>query len=242
MRNVPDVALNADYRNSGYSIFYQGNWWIVGGTSCGSPLWAAFTARVNQQREANGLPLLGFANPALYPIASGARYGADFHDIANNSTNLFYKAVKGYDNATGWGSFNGANLLAHLAGELPDLTVTMSHAGDFTQGQTNAAYTITAGNDGNAPTTGTVTVTGTLPAGLKAAALKGTGWRCSVFRLTCTRSDILAAGESYPPIALTVRVAASAPSSVTGTAAVSGGGELNTGNNTVSDPTTILPR
>jgi len=27
---------------------------------------------------------------------------------------LFYPAVKGYDDATGWGSFNGANLLTSL--------------------------------------------------------------------------------------------------------------------------------
>jgi subtilase family serine protease len=113
-RNVPDVALNAD-QNTGYSIFFNGGWWVVGGTSCAAPLWAAFTARVNQQRSANGSTPLGFANPAIYQLASGAKYAADFHDIADGSTNLFYKAVTGYDNSTGWGSFNGANLLADLA-------------------------------------------------------------------------------------------------------------------------------
>ena len=43
--------------------------------------------------------------------------------------------------------------------QLPDLTIAKSHAGNFTQGQTGAAYTITASNVGSGPTSGTVTVT-----------------------------------------------------------------------------------
>jgi subtilase family serine protease len=115
MRNVPDVALDAD-PNTGYSIYFQGGWYLFGGTSCAAPLWAGFTALVNQQRVLNGTALLGFANPPLYTVAKGARYTTDFHDIADGSTNLFYPAVTGYDDATGWGSFKGASLLADLAG------------------------------------------------------------------------------------------------------------------------------
>ncbi len=114
MRNVPDVSLNAD-QYTGYSIYYKHGWWIYGGTSCAAPLWAAFTARVNQQRVANGMTTLGFANPSLYQIGTGAGYGTAFHDIADGSTNLYYPAATGYDNATGWGSFNGTSLMAALA-------------------------------------------------------------------------------------------------------------------------------
>lgn len=114
MRNVPDVSLNSD-QYSGYSIYYKHNWYIFGGTSCAAPLWAAFTARVNQVRAANGTAL-GFANPTIYKIATDTKYETDFHDIADGSTNLYYVAGTGYDNATGWGSFNGANLLADLTG------------------------------------------------------------------------------------------------------------------------------
>lgn len=114
-RNVPDVSLNSD-QYTGYSIYYKGGWYIFGGTSCASPLWAAFTARVNQMRIANGMSTLGFANPLIYQIAAGARGGADFHDVVNGTTNLYYVAGTGYDNATGWGSFNGAELLADLGG------------------------------------------------------------------------------------------------------------------------------
>ena len=50
---------------------------------------------------------------------------------------------------------------------------------------------------------------------------------------------MLAAGGSYPPLTLTVNVAANAPASVTNTATVSGGGEINTANDTATDLTTI---
>jgi kumamolisin len=114
MRNVPDVSLNSDPQ-TGYSIYNRGRWYIYGGTSCAAPLWAAFIARINQERELNGLGPLGFANPAIYQLAAAATYSSDFHDIADGSTNLYYPAVRGYDAATGLGSFNGANLLADLA-------------------------------------------------------------------------------------------------------------------------------
>ena len=79
----------------------------------------------------------------------------------------------------------------------------------------------------------------TLPAGLTATAISGAGWTTNLGTLTCTRSDALAAGAAYPPITVTVNVAANAPASVTNTATVSGGGDTNPANNTASDPTTI---
>ena len=115
MRNVPDVSLDAD-PNTGYAIYFGGQWVVYGGTSCAAPLWSAFTALVNQQRAANGQGTLGFANTLLYSTAQSANYTAGFHDIADGSTNLFYPAATGYDDATGLGTFNGANLLAALSG------------------------------------------------------------------------------------------------------------------------------
>ena len=112
-RNVPDISLNAD-QDKGYSIFYNGQWTIYGGTSCAAPLWAAFTALVNQQRQAAQMSVLGFANPPLYAIGTtAALQTVDYHDITTGN-NLFYQAGPGYDNASGWGSFNGANLFAGL--------------------------------------------------------------------------------------------------------------------------------
>ena len=125
-----------------------------------------------------------------------------------------------------------------------DLVVTKTHTGNFAQGQTDATYSLTVSSFGAAPTTGQVTVVDTLPAGLTATAASGNGWSCTLNQpaagqVQCTRSDALDSGSSYPPITLTVDVAANAPTNVTNTATVSGGGDFFTGNNTATDPTTI---
>jgi M6 family metalloprotease-like protein/uncharacterized repeat protein (TIGR01451 family) len=121
---------------------------------------------------------------------------------------------------------------------VPDLVIAKTHSGTFRQGL-GAAYAITVTNIGAGPTTGAVTVVDSLPAGLTATGIAGSGWSCTAPSGPCTRSDALAAGASYSPITLTVAVAASAPASVVNTAAVSGGGDATTGNNTAADVTAI---
>jgi uncharacterized repeat protein (TIGR01451 family) len=121
-----------------------------------------------------------------------------------------------------------------------DLTITSAHTGNFTQGQNGATYTLTATNSGGLDTNGTVTVTDTLPAALTATAIAGTGWTCDLPTLACTRSDVLASGTSYPAITLTVNVANNAAGILSNSAAVSGGGELNTTNDSATDSTTII--
>ncbi len=123
----------------------------------------------------------------------------------------------------------------------PDLTLTKTHIGNFSQGQAGAAFTLTVSNIGPAPASGTVTVTDTLPDSFIPATATGTGWSCSVTgqSATCTRSDALAAAASYAPITLAVNVSGTAPASVTNTAAVSLPGELVTSNNSASDTVTI---
>ncbi len=127
-RNVPDVAAVADSLTpvDVYCNEY-GGWLGVGGTSVSAPIWAGFTALVNQQRVDAGLPLLGFANPALYNIykfdlggdEAGETY--DFDDVADNSNgnaNLFgrpgFQSGYGYDNTTGLGSLSGQFILKNL--------------------------------------------------------------------------------------------------------------------------------
>jgi len=124
----------------------------------------------------------------------------------------------------------------------PDLTVSKTHGGAFLQGQTGAQYTITVSNAGGGPTSGTVTVTDTLPSGLTATAFGGTGWTCDPLpALSCSRSDALGAGLGYDPITLTVNVAPGAAAQLTNNAAVSGGGEADASNDTASDPTVVAP-
>ncbi len=93
----------------------------------------------------------------------------------------------------------------------PDLTLTKTHTGNFTKGQTGATYTVTVTNQGVGPTTCTVTVTDNVPAGLTPTAASGAGWTCTIVSdsILCQRSDALAGGASYPPITLTLNVSSS---------------------------------
>jgi len=122
-----------------------------------------------------------------------------------------------------------------------DLVLTKTHTGPWNLGDTGRTYKLTVSNVGASPTDGsTVTVTDTLPAGLSATLMSGSGWICST--LSCSRTGVpavLAAGASFPDITLTVDVANDALPIVTNTASVSGGGELDTTNDSASDPTTI---
>ena len=47
--------------------------------------------------------------------------------------------------------------------QVADLTMTKTHTGAFTQGQTGATYTLTVSNGGTGPTSGAVAVIDTLP-------------------------------------------------------------------------------
>jgi kumamolisin len=242
-RNVPDVSLNAD-PDTGYSIYYKGQWTIYGGTSCAAPLWAAFTACVNQERAANQKPVLGFANPSIYSIGGGSSYTVDFHDVTQGN-NLHYSANTGYDNATGWGSFNGANLFASLTNSSPTppppphlsplLNITMTHSSPFNKGGIGT-YQIGVSNQGNGSTSGPVNVVIALPAGITYRSFVGSGWTFNKNTLTFTQDNVLESGSSYPPITLSVNVEKKAPYSVVPTATVLGGGSVSS---TTSNLTTF---
>ena len=117
MRNVPDVALTAD---NVYVVYNNGGTGTFGGTSCAAPLWAGFTALINQQAAAAGQASVGFLNPSLYTIGRGASYTTNFHDTTtgnnfSSSSPSKFSAVAGYDLCTGWGTPNGTNLINSLA-------------------------------------------------------------------------------------------------------------------------------
>jgi uncharacterized repeat protein (TIGR01451 family) len=101
------------------------------------------------------------------------------------------------------------------------LGIVSTHTGNFTQGQTNATYTLTVSNLAGAPTSGTVTVTENLPTGLTLVSMSGTAWTCSA--ISCTRTDGLLPGAQYPTITVTVSVASNAPLLVTNKVSVDGG-------------------
>ena len=106
---------------------------------------------------------------------------------------------------------------------LPVLSITKSHSGNFAQGQQGAAYTLVVSNTANAaPTAGTVTVTDVAPAGLTVVSMTGDGWQCGTN--SCSRTDSLAAGASYPAVDVRVNVTTTATSPQVNAVTVSGGG------------------
>ena len=115
------------------------------------------------------------------------------------------------------------------------LSVAVSHMGNFIQGLTGAIYSVIVTNRTGAPaSTGAVTVTETVPAGLTLTAMSGAGWTCG--SNTCARGDALAGGASYPTITVTVNVAGNAVSPQINSVTVSGGGSAGS---SISDSTVI---
>jgi subtilase family serine protease len=123
MRGIPDIAYQASSR-TGVLVYdtrppskgAPGGWYIVGGTSSGTPQWAGLVAIADQMAGHD----LGFINPALYTVASNpAKYAADFYDVTtgNNQADPTipgYSASTGWDAVTGLGTPSAANLLPDL--------------------------------------------------------------------------------------------------------------------------------
>jgi Pro-kumamolisin, activation domain len=146
LRNVPDVAINAD---NVFVVADNGQLEDLVGTSAAAPLWAGFTALVNQQAVADGKGTIGFINPAVYAIGKSPYYIYDFHDIiTGNNTNATvgnkYFAVPGYDLCTGWGTPAGQNLITALA--TPDNLGILPGTGFTANGPAGGPFNISVEN------------------------------------------------------------------------------------------------
>jgi len=142
------------------------------------------------------------------------------------------------------GTGNGTVTLGDLASVVaPDLQITKSHTGYFIAQGPAKAYTLQPKNSGDATTSGTITVTDVLPAGLAYVSASGTGWTCgaSAQTMTCTSSTAIAANANGNAIALNVTAGTAAIPSVTNTASIAGGNQpaLFAGNDTASDLTYV---
>ena len=122
-RGVPDVSYDADV-NSGVLVVLtmsgQQAVYDFGGTSAGSPQWAAIVALADQVNKGR----IGFINGGLYALGAGSAYHTDFYDITsgnntftgttpngNSITVTGYNTRTAWDAVTGWGSPNVANLI-----------------------------------------------------------------------------------------------------------------------------------
>jgi subtilase family serine protease len=156
--------------NSGFRDGATGDLTIAGGTSFATPIFAGMIALINQKQDYTAGQ--GLANKELYTLAAGANYSTLFHDVTsgnNNctagstycgSTTTGFSAGTGYDEVTGLGSVD----LANLAGAWPKnatplvaTTTTLSAASTAPTVSTNDTITITVAEvSGGANPTGTV--------------------------------------------------------------------------------------
>ena len=126
-----------------------------------------------------------------------------------------------------WFTEGGTRIGRILPGSLavPVLSVSSTHPGSFAPGQQNAAYTVIVSNAAGAGAVlagAPVTVTENPSPGLSLVSMSGSGWTCG--GSSCTRGDVLPAGNTYPAITVTVAVAAGAASPQVNSVTVAGGG------------------
>lgn len=100
-RGVPDVSYNAAVLH-GVLVRLFGDWYLFGGTSAGSPQWAAILAIADQKAHHD----LGFINRAAYHIGQAQKhYSASFFDVTSGNNSFF--GVQGFNAGSGWDAVTG---------------------------------------------------------------------------------------------------------------------------------------
>lgn len=123
----------------------------------------------------------------------------------------------------------------------PDLTMFKSHSGPFKVG-TEGTFVLAVKNQGQAPTSGAITVTDSLIAGLTYVSASGSGWTCGAAGqlVTCTNPGPLGPNTTTV-INLIVAVGSAAFPSANNTASVSTANDTNLGNNSDSVSAVVKP-
>jgi len=154
-RSTPDVAYNAD-PYSGFAVYDSiadggsVGWQEVGGTSAGTPQWAALIAIADQGRALlHKAALDGVANtlPALYHVYNTSVYTADYHDIVSGWHAFAARAHTGYDLVTGLGTPHADNIITMLVA-IGKATAT---------GGTSSSTGLTSGSSGSTSSSGPTT-------------------------------------------------------------------------------------
>lgn len=253
-RDVPDVALNSAAHTpyliiQGHTNNVTG---LVGasGTSAAAPSFAGIMALVLQK---TGSPQ-GNANNVLYSMANTQFAGgtAVFNDVTSGNNSVpkvaGFSATPGYDQVTGWGSVNAANLVNSWNNNSPDFTLSASPTSQSViQGSSVSYSAIVTGQNGyvgtvsftvgglptgasftSSPTSITSSGTATIAIATSATTPVGT------YPLTITGSDGVL--SHTVPVTLIVNTSAPAdftlsatPSSQTVTAGVNAGYQVNVG-------------
>ena len=106
MRDIADVSYVGD-PNTGVLVVQGGLEYQVGGTSAGSPQWAAL---IDLASQANARTY-GSINSKLYKLSS-------YHDVKSGSDN-FFSAGPGWDYPTGTGTPDASGIVVALSPAIP---------------------------------------------------------------------------------------------------------------------------
>jgi len=163
------------------------------------------------------------------PLGGGTTNIPVSHGISSLSANTLYHYRVASMNLDG-GIAYGANASFYTG---IDLAVTATNTNSSLVQGGNGQFTVTVSNVGaSTSTSATVTVSNHLPVGMTMTSMSGTGWNFNSNNLTATRSTTIGTNSSFPAITIGFFLASNAPSLLTNTVTVSGGGDGNPLNNT----------
>jgi hypothetical protein len=230
MRDVPDVSLSSA-THDGYlaCLAYAGGdcsqqkFEVFGGTSAAAPAMAGIVALMN---TATGSPA-GHVNPLLYRLAASS--SDVFHDVTETTTGVSgcsvsvasmcnnstpssagltgglagFEVGAGFDESTGWGSVDGAKLIAAAMTSGGGSSGSSASAGSFTMGTSPGSLSMAAG----ATTGNTVTAFATAANGF-------TGMVSLSCTVTATGTAVLLPSCAVSPSTLVLSTAAPSASGV----------------------------
>ena len=188
--------------------------WNVPSSVFAAPQSGPARAAVSRAQHASGVSFFGIANGT--PLTTGiprAGTGATPRAVAAKVTSARSAAAGGSSRAPKRPAAGPRWTITSVA-HSPDTTPATS----FTQGDSADTYTLTVTNTGRTATDGTtpVTLTDVVDPNISMVSISGSGWTCDTSNdptEVCTETGgpggkpaVLAPGQSYPPITLTVQV------------------------------------
>jgi hypothetical protein len=186
--------------------------------------------------------------------ASAAEVQSALNALTNISTGGGSVFVKSFQSGLYQVFFNGGPLAdadvplltsspgtTPISGGYPKPAIWTLYNSGVNRGDERVEYSLNVKNSSAEPTSGPVTVEMTMPAGKNGfvflgfsnfSTTGGTGWSCSGLpaagsepaKAICSRADALAGGASYPSLLIVAGITPEAPSHISVTAKVSGGG------------------
>lgn len=244
------TVSNAAGRNTATGVVVRDT--LATGFTFSSGATATFTGGAS--RPATVDPAVGATIPAFgtFSVPGGGSVVLTFSVRIASSTTAGVKqngAIAGHALAPGdttWSVYASASTTNDditVTGAV-DVRATKAHTGNVAVGRA-VNFSLTVPNAGTVATSGTITVIDTLPTGLSYVSGTGPNWACSAAAgvVTCTSSQVVAAGGTSSTLTVRTNVAPAAAPRVINTARVSLAAEAvaNRANNAGVDTVAVIP-